>query len=125
MGVDLTLIPTHPADRQEAKQMGLTMALAEITLIRRARLWEAIEQLPSDAPAAPLQCHRARDERTGGHCYGRLTHDPYGKPITTVTAGQLSELRDRPEVTDNAANRAAWAYLDELPQRTPVALLWT
>lgn len=48
------------------------------------------------------------------------TEDPYGDPLTYMTAGELLQV----ESPQNDLGRCAWAYLAALPRGTPVILWW-
>lgn len=115
MGVDLTLMPLLNRDAFVSHDL--------IGLERRRELWDEIMKLPAKRLARPLRCHVARLEN-GERGYGDLETDPYGAEIHTVTAGDLATLANNESVTDNHLNRAAWAYLAQMPPDWPIALYW-
>jgi hypothetical protein len=62
----------------------------------------------------------------GDYGYGDTRETPfYGDPLRLARAGDLVRLfASHQGVTDNADNRAAWAYLACLPPDNWVALYW-
>ncbi len=143
MGVDLHLLPfesDHPGNR---------FSHSVLNCWRRRELWDEISKLPSvpidpempqktrkdfkdeaDGKKKPLRSERnafysfLATGKDGEHCYGETTHDPYGSPLRYVFVVDLMKVREHEGVTDNARNRAIWAYLAELPGDTKVALYW-
>ncbi len=119
MGVDLKLLVTHGNRQANA---GIAFAHTMIELERRSDLWEPIGDVESEK-AYPLSSYVARDA-DGESCYGRIEKDCYGADIRWVEAGALAKLHDNANVTNNPTNRAAWAFLRELPPDTMIALYW-
>ncbi len=115
MGVDLTLLPLISKDYWAAHDM--------INLERRSELWPLIEALPQkDIPQA-LSCFLARGS-DGESKYGQETRTPYGMPMRYTTVGDLLALRDSGPVQNAWRNKAAWAYLAEMPPDWPIVLYW-
>lgn len=59
-----------------------------------------------------------------GYCYGYVTEDAFGEPLTWVTAGDLATVKHHPGVIDSWNNRAVWAYLTNLATTWPIVLFW-
>lgn len=116
MGVDLTLLPLLSPDYWVSHDV--------IQVERRRELWDPIMELPQQAIPCPLVCFLARREDDGETCYGPRTDDPYGAALSYTTAGDLGSLRDHEGVRDNEKNRAAWAWLSEMPPDWPIVLYW-
>lgn len=57
--------------------------------------------------------------------YGKTIKDPYGSDVKYITVRDLLPFRDCDGVMDNHQNRAVWAYLNELPKDTKIALFWS
>lgn len=115
MGVDLTLLPLMDRDAFVSHDL--------IGVERRRDLWDEILKLPTRPLPKPLRCHVARLPN-GEAGYGSLSADPYGGTIHTVMAGDLAALAGNENVTDNWRNKAAWAFLAQMPPDWPVALYW-
>lgn len=62
------------------------------------------------------------DKDGAGEHYGVATETPYGDPICWVHAKRLKSLARRKEVTTSRFNKAAWAYVCELPDDTRIGL---
>lgn len=123
MGLDLMMFPVHGARTGNALWLGRTA----LDCCRRSDLFDAICKLPIEPLSRFIEFHCYRgDERSadGEPKYGRATKDPYGQKLTHVRAVDLSALAQHPGVLDNQENRAAWAYLQALPQDVPVILYW-
>ncbi|MHC2251007.1 hypothetical protein ACVILK_000699 [Bradyrhizobium embrapense] len=77
---------------------------------------------PSTVPE-PVSCHMAT-RPDGERGYGEVTEDSYGDPLGWVSAGALVQLRRNPAIAGSDRNRAALAYLAELPPTWPIVLYW-
>lgn len=126
MGLDLTLLPYD--GRNEDWAASFTVLQCE----RRSGLFAAIGDVET-ARATPVpksfNSYLSRDDDNSAHYtdshYGNTQETPYGDPVHTLTAGELSRaFHDHEDVQDNALNRATWAYLANLPPDTRVALYW-
>ncbi|MBZ6078897.1 hypothetical protein [Microvirga puerhi] len=115
MGVDLKLLPLLSP--------GTWAAHDGIGLERRDEFWPKIEALEQAEIPEPLRCYHARtsDDAEG---YGRLEKTPFGTRLTWTTAARLMTLASEHEVKDNWKNRAAWAYLAQMPPEHPIVLYW-
>lgn len=121
MGVDLTLLP-FDCDYDD-----LSYSHVVLNLERRGDLWTPIQRLEdANQRRVPerFMSYLSRDEEYEEPHYGRTTETPYGDPLLYVTSAELLTLSEHEGVTDNAKNRATWAYLRELPKETKVALYW-
>lgn len=117
MGVDLTLYPLEPY------QAAMPKAIYPLTMLRLERwrwLWQQIEEQTTSVPLGG-----------GVHCpfpdpgegpFDPETEDPYGSPLTTVSAGELAAVTADPYPWDG--NEAALAYLRALPADRRVVLWW-
>ncbi len=60
-------------------------------------------------------------------CYGEVTHDPYGKPLTYVRADALTKClvtQRSQDTTMSHRQSAAARYVEQLPPETAIALYW-
>lgn len=60
----------------------------------------------------------------GAEHYGNLQCDAADNPMVMVPAGALTAVARHPDVIHNQRNRAAWAYLAEMPSDQMFALYW-
>jgi hypothetical protein len=140
MGLDLALLPF------ESDSPSIVFSHSILNCWRRRELFDVIGKLPSvpinpemegktrkDVEAEDKAKKRPLSTRftsylatlpNGESGYGETTHDPYGSPLRYTLAGDLVKVGKHDGVTDNARNRAVWAYLAELPPDTKVALYW-
>lgn len=120
MGLDLTLMPFYANDPT------CSLAHTMIDCERRRDLFDAIlpieEKRGRDVPA-DFRTFRSREDDQDSH-YGLTIETPYGERLKYVRAIDLMPLASHEGVTDNPLNRAAWAYLKELPGTWPIALYW-
>jgi hypothetical protein len=117
MGLDLTLLPIDI----DCKNFFASHVV--LSCERRGDLFEKIKKLPSKK--APKLYSFLAKGKDGEHCYGVMSgEDPYGDPLWCVEALHLKRLWDHVEVEDNWRNRAAWAYLRQLPSNMKVVLFW-
>lgn len=116
MGVDLTLMPVLFDGQWLCHEL--------IRVERRRDLWEPICELPQTQIPEPIRCFVAQDPKTGETYYGERDTDPYGCAMKYTTAGDLLTVKDHEGVQDNFRNRAAWAYLAQLPAHWPIVLYW-
>lgn len=113
MGLDLALLP-------------FSYDLCSFTVLqceRRRELWRVVTGLPA-WPVDPGFSSYCGQIPGGGYAYGETQETPYGRRLTYTTVKHLLTLRDHEGVMDNPNNRAVWAYLNELPPSTKVALYW-
>ena len=61
----------------------------------------------------------------GEYGYGVTTEDHYGKKLMWVLCEDLVKLKHHPTVLKFSKNKATWSYLENLPPKTKVALLWS
>ena len=131
MGVDLMLLPVEALVLQKPTRF---WSASIVDLERRRALWDAIMELPCDFLAAPLCTPIGRqpnfDEPNEDNeddwfwDLRQITDEDFDSPLCSVTVENLQSLRDHEGVRDNTKNRAAWAYLAELPPDTRIALFW-
>ncbi len=123
MGVDLTLLPLdcdYPTeDDRPAFQFSHSMLRTE----RRRELWPLIEKL-EQGEVSPGFTSFMGTGPDGEHGYGKTVETAYGSPVKWATAGNLAKLATNHAVTNDAKNRAVWAYLSALDPDTKVALYW-
>ncbi len=123
MGVDLTMLPLD-CDR-EADEHGpaLQFSRSVLGVERRRELWPLIEKLEQDEVSSSFSSFMGTGQ-DGEHGYGNTTETPYGNPLKWARAGDLAKLATNQAVTNDAKNRAVWAYLSALEPDTKVALYW-
>ena len=127
MGVDLKLLPIFSRMRS-----AIWFSHSVIELSRQSELFEKILEVEKKVgilvpPHFDSYLSREIDLETGfdeTH-YGITTWTPYGDPVKYVTVKDLLKFRYCNEVFDNFLNRAVWAYLNELPKDTKIALFWS
>lgn len=118
MGLDLTILPIE-ADHGE---WGFAHSMLEVE--RRSALFEAMLEALKEHPVPPdFRTHLLRGE-DGESRYGNTQETPYGEPLGWVRAEELLAFAEHEGVTNNAQNRAAWAYLGALGPGSKVALYW-
>ena len=115
MGVELTFMPLWSPKSDLAHDM--------IDIGKNYELFALIEALPSKTIEEPIWCFRARLPN-GENTYGQLEEDPYGKRLNTVTSTDLLSIKNHPSVNDYWRVRAAWAYIDAMPEDWPIVLYW-
>ena len=116
MGLDLKLLPLLGRDYWASHDM--------LRLERNRELWSEIEKLPRNPIPQALSCYQAVSPTTGDPCYGDVERDPYGTPLTYITAADLLSLKNHEAVQGDWMNRAVWAYLAEMPGDWPIVLYW-
>lgn len=116
MGVDLRLLPLLNKNCWVSHEI--------LSVERRRDLWDEVLKLPQQPIPQRLSCFLARNPVDGETCYGDIESDPYGGRPHYTTAGDLATLKDNPEASDCAKNRAIWAYLSEMPADWPIVLYW-
>ena len=99
-------------------------------------MWDAIRLLPREALTTPLSTPLGvfeADENTSAEDavsaqadwdIRKMSRDEYDAPLCHVSCGDLLTLRFHEGVQDNPENRAAWAYLAELPPNARIVLYW-
>lgn len=103
MGIDLTLMP-----------MNAHASFTLLPLDRDYDLHDKIQALDSQPIPNGFVAYN-------GAGFTALPKDAYGDPIRYVLAGALRELAIN---SIHVRNRAAWAYLKELPDDHQIALYW-
>lgn len=117
MGVDLTLIPVM------YDTGGTVFPHTKITLNRRRELWAVIEEAKIERPLGRAVYWTAGEDEK----LQPVTETPYGTPWTYATAGDLlGVMAPWLEANDPTdwENRAAVAYLKELPPNMTIVLRW-
>lgn len=123
MGVDLKLLPLYHKTASFSTQV--------IMLERNYALFNAIETKVKEVGKGlvnPISAYVAYDEQ-GNTCYGELTYDAFGKRLTYLLAKDLKQVFLGFEFAENSEsdsweNRAAKAFVNELPNDLPVYLYW-
>ena len=115
MGMDLKLLPLLAKDFWCSHNI--------IALGRDYELWKAIESLPQFDIPQSLSCYFARTPE-GEPCYGDIETSPYGERLKWIAAKMLNTVRDHDAVKGDWRNRAAWAYLANIPEDWRVVLYW-
>jgi hypothetical protein len=124
LGVDLTLIPVMHVTSASWHPFTKLWLTRNYELFGRIEPNFGIDMLPEDYQPPRLQdlppgvtvSHNTDTK------WEERTDDQYGKPLKWCWAGELAAV-PLPENT-SPWNRAAWAYLAELPAETPVVLWW-
>lgn len=116
MGLDLRLLPF------DSDFFSHTILTCE----RRSELFDALRGVEArngrDVPDNfKTFIARRPDGDTG---YGITIRTPYGENLKYVLASDLVTFAEHNDVTDNAVNRAIWAYLQQLNPNTKIALYW-
>ena len=133
MGIDLILLPLNPLGDPLTKHFS---SWSILDLRRRQALWDEIRALPFQMLSAPLSTPlgvwEAGDDTTAKDAASaqgiwdirKITSDGYDTPLCHVSCADLLSLREHEGVQDNPENRAAWAYLAELPGDARIILYW-
>jgi hypothetical protein len=95
-----------------------------IDVWRRHELFDELMKIKDHPTPENFTTYLGRTD-DGEYTYGKVTETPYGEHLTYVLAYELHQYRDHVGVTDNHYNRAAWAYLAQLPPETKIALYWS
>ncbi len=115
MSVDLMLLPRYLGGS------GLTV----IELKGSNFLWREINKLPCHLVTDPIKSPLGVfEEDIANWEFRTLVVDGYDKALTWVFAKDLITLHHEALNEDGCADRAAWAYLAELPPETKVVLYW-
>lgn len=109
MAVDLTLMPML-----HGKDIWIC-AHDRLVLGTDYDLWKRIKALPQKKIPAPVSIF-------AGEKYHDACETPYGEPIMHIAAGDLAKIDLPPD--SGFRNKAAWAYLAQLPEDWPVLLYW-
>lgn len=115
MGLDLTLLPYH----NEYIDFSNTV----LDLHKNSELQDKIETLPMLDVSNEFYSHMSRDEKHESH-FGLTIEDNYGDRVKYTTVKELLKIKDFVDSQESFKNKAAWAYLNELPSNTKVALYW-
>ncbi len=125
MGISLALIPL-------AREQTINDAwdgFGVIQLGDHRELFEAIglfEDRTGKDLGLPIWTLTAFRDDNGENGYGQKTESPYGSPLRFVEAVALyEEFASHPGVQVNFRNRAAWAYLSQLPADWKIVLDWS
>lgn len=121
MGRDLYLLPFDGE-----LSSGAAFSHTVLGCLRRDELFEALDIIEEQAGVpVPSEFYSFMGEgKDGEHGYGITTDTAFGEPLRCIPALLLRRLAGHTGVCDNWRNLAIWAYLAELPERTPVALYW-
>jgi hypothetical protein len=117
MGVDLKLLPFD----------GPYFSFTILPLGRAPDLFQDIAKIESsNIRLAPdnFSSYLSRDDKFEEPHYGLTIETPYGDRLRYVLAGELRHLEHHDDVVGDQRNRAAWSYLQELPDDTKIALYW-
>ena len=116
MGVDLTIMP------QSYRFSERIVTQHAIQFERDWVIWKAFEKSGQEVPVGmPVTCHFARTA-DGETCYGEVTENPYGDPITSMTAGQMHDVLSTHKM--HGSNVWIFAALGAMDRDLPVYLYW-
>ena len=120
MGVDLALLPFYSPRMDDGD---FCFSRVVIALKWRKNLWAEILEIEDSAglnvPDDFISFLSCEDTH-----YGKTPETPYGDNLKYVFARDLKNLASHEGVLDNYKNRAAWAYLEQVPDELKVALFW-
>ena len=121
MGVDLMLLP------MDADFNNSAFAYTTLEVRRRRELWPLICALPSEPVPPSFESLLSLEGPPDWDFWvqGNTQVDGYEKPLFCVLAEHLLSLASHPAIEEEYLNKAAWAYLAQLPGETRVALYWT
>jgi len=122
MGLDLTLLPLR--DPREVGEVSV-LAYNRLSFDRDSELFGQITDIDGSEPtikplAIPPQMWVTTYEDEG---LDRTRTDKYGTELTFVYAKELKKLKLPEDVS--ARNRAIKAFVDALPNDTPIILWWS
>ena len=123
MGADLTLLPFYSPRMNDDSCFSHDV----VDLERRKNLWTQIQEIEGEAGfnvPDDFFSFLGRDDICKGTHYGKTTKTPSGSHLKYVFAKDLKKLATHEGVLDNYKNRAAWAYLEQVPDELKVALFW-
>lgn len=120
MGLDLTLMPFYSSG--PACNIAHTMIDTLGGYVLHDLIAPIEDRHGRDVPEH-FYTFRGRDENDNT-CYGITIKTPYGERLKYVQARHLAALAESEEVQSSPLNRAAWAYLKELPPDWRIALYW-
>lgn len=120
MRMDLKLLPLLGSG---ANRLDFWMSHDILRLDRRMALWPEIEALPQEGIPRALTCHFARTGN-GISFYGSIENNPHNERLKWTTAGSLMTLGNHDGVRSSWLNRAAWAYLHQMPTDWKIVLYW-
>ena len=129
MGIDLSILPQYSENADFSHDV--------IQLHRDYELFEVFETLQNArgrtiGKDSYIWSFLGRDEEGEfeEYCYGKLRDNPYGNPLVNVLASDLKKaLKESDYLKKNPLglswkNRAAIAYINELPDDLPIWLFW-
>ncbi len=123
MGVDLTLMPLECDHEGVHGKPAFQFSHSMLNIERRRELWPLIEKLARGRVSTDFTGFMGEGS-DGEYGYGKVRDDAYGQPIQWAKAGDIAKLANHNAVTNDARNRAVWAYLSALDPDTKVALYW-
>lgn len=112
MGVDLTLMPVMFSHGWLCHEM--------IKASRNYDTHDAIRAADPDPVGVPVSSHLAQDDE-GNSTYGDTTTNPYGGPLTWLSAGVLALIFAESE---GWKDQAIGALLAKYPPDWPVVIYW-
>jgi len=120
MGLDLILVPIR-YDR-----INWWLATNRLDTDRDYNLYEQIAEHGRTTPIKRLPAPRPLPEKTHFEWYEDeglkiRKDDPYGSPLTMLTAGELAQADTS---QSSAWNKAVWEMIRNLPPDTPIVLWW-
>lgn len=118
MGLGLTLMLIEHDEGKYGYSHSLINCESDSTL------FEEILKLKSHPVPETFNTFRSRDGEDQNTQYGDTQTTPYGEPLEWVYVKDLLAFKEHAEVRDSFQNRAAWAYLAELPPKFKIALYW-
>ncbi len=121
IGLDLQLLPIF--SRMEDS---IWYSHSVLELQRKIELFEKILEVEKKVGSfipPNFDSYVSREKGKDSH-YGETTYTPYGDPVKYITVKDLLQFEYHEEVVDHFVNRAIWAYLRELPEKTKIALFW-
>lgn len=117
MGLDLSLLPF------DADHGDFAYSHTILNCDRDYKLFDAIQKVPQMKVPEGFTTYLSRDEKYEEVHYGKTIETPYGEPLMFAEVESL--LKHKKLVHQASVNRAVWAYLENLPPRTKVALYWS
>ena len=111
MGLDLAVMPMR------FKDMDWWLCTERLSCDRQHELFESIQMLPAKPIPAKKSVQVYDDDGIR-----EVKTDPYGSPLTYLTAGEMSKARLPKGLTD--WNKGIMAFVKSIPSDTPVILWW-
>lgn len=120
MGIDLVLLPFDSDGDNPVVSYSHTV----LTCTLSHELAEELKKIPAPQVPKNFRSYLGTDEEYDGPRYGATQETPYGEPLKYVRVGQLNPFRFHEIVRADPNKKAIWAFLNELPGNTKVALYW-